>query len=268
MTAARAHSAGHTLRPAAAGQGGYRIVKKKKWIGHRTVFRTPAADVSARRRAVRLLLRHCVCVRMCTSNINPSAKETAVGNQQGTGSEPELIHLYDGRRRQAMETRCMKPSRARENREWVDSDKIPDNLKNAVVAIEDERFYKHHGVDWVRTIGAVKGWLLGGDAVRRLHDHAAAHQKHHGGQRLLGKAQGKRDLPRVCARKRDRRQGPHPGHVPEHDLPRLQQLRRTDCGDAVTSTRMYRSSIWRNAPCWQVSPTTRRSTTFITIPKR
>ena len=35
-------------------------------------------------------------------------------------------------------------------------------LKNAVVAIEDERFYKHHGVDWVRTIGAVKGWLLGG----------------------------------------------------------------------------------------------------------
>ena len=44
----------------------------------------------------------------------------------------------------------------------MDSDKIPDTLKNAVVAIEDERFYKHHGVDWVRTIGAVKGWLLGG----------------------------------------------------------------------------------------------------------
>ena len=45
--------------------------------------------------------------------------------------------------------------KGRENREWVDSDKIPDNLKNAVVAIEDERFYMHHGVDWWRTLGAV-----------------------------------------------------------------------------------------------------------------
>ena len=35
--------------------------------------------------------------------------------------------------------------KGKENREWVDSDKIPDTLKNAVVAIEDERFYKHHG---------------------------------------------------------------------------------------------------------------------------
>ena len=30
-----------------------------------------------------------------------------------------------------------------ESREWVDSDKIPQDLKNAVVAIEDERFSPH-----------------------------------------------------------------------------------------------------------------------------
>ena len=42
----------------------------------------------------------------------------------------------------------------------VVSDKMD---KTAVVAIEDERFYKHHGVDWWRTLGAVKGWVLGGD---------------------------------------------------------------------------------------------------------
>ena len=35
-----------------------------------------------------------------------------------------------------------------------------------------------------------------------------------------------------------------------------------------TLTRMYRSWIWQNPPCWQVLPTTRRFTTFITIPKR
>lgn len=42
-----------------------------------------------------------------------------------------------------------------ENRIWVDMDKIPENLKNAFIAIEDERFYNHSGVDWKRTIGAV-----------------------------------------------------------------------------------------------------------------
>ena len=40
------------------------------------------------------------------------------------------------------------------NRIWVDSSEIADDFKNAIVAIEDERFYKHHGVDLKRTIGA------------------------------------------------------------------------------------------------------------------
>ena len=34
------------------------------------------------------------------------------------------------------------------NRIIVSSDKIPDNLKNSFVAIEDERFYSHNGVDF------------------------------------------------------------------------------------------------------------------------
>lgn len=33
------------------------------------------------------------------------------------------------------------------NRIWLSSDRIPKNLKNAVVAIEDSRFYQHNGVD-------------------------------------------------------------------------------------------------------------------------
>ena len=45
------------------------------------------------------------------------------------------------------------------NREWVDSDKIPEIAKKAAVAIEDERFYKHHGVDFKRTAGAVFGYV-------------------------------------------------------------------------------------------------------------
>ena len=40
---------------------------------------------------------------------------------------------------------------AAENRIWCDSDEIPDVVKNALVSIEDRRFYSHRGVDWLRT---------------------------------------------------------------------------------------------------------------------
>ncbi len=53
---------------------------------------------------------------------------------------------------------------ADENRVWVDYDAIPDNMKNAFVAIEDQRFYKHHGVDLKRTAGAVINVLRNGDS--------------------------------------------------------------------------------------------------------
>ncbi len=37
---------------------------------------------------------------------------------------------------------------------YVPLDKIPDNMINAVIAIEDKRFMTHSGVDWRRTAGA------------------------------------------------------------------------------------------------------------------
>ncbi len=43
-----------------------------------------------------------------------------------------------------------------ENRIWVKIDNIPKNLQNAFVALEDKRFEKHSGVDWIRTCGVVK----------------------------------------------------------------------------------------------------------------
>lgn len=92
--------------------------------------------------------------------INPSAQETAAEISKGLGLN--LNSFIYAKKSDSDEYTLYETIKGKENREWVDSDKIPDTLKNAVVAIEDERFYKHHGVDWVRTIGAVKGWLLGG----------------------------------------------------------------------------------------------------------
>ena len=42
-----------------------------------------------------------------------------------------------------------------ENRIWVDIEEMPDALWQAAVAIEDERFFTHQGVDWKRTLSAV-----------------------------------------------------------------------------------------------------------------
>ena len=48
-----------------------------------------------------------------------------------------------------------------ENRIWVDFNNMPEHMKDAIVAIEDKRFYDHNGVDWIRTIGAMLNLLIG-----------------------------------------------------------------------------------------------------------
>lgn len=53
-----------------------------------------------------------------------------------------------------------------ENRIWVNLDDMSEYLPEAFIAIEDKRFYKHHGVDWIRTIGVfVKQNNQGGSTI-------------------------------------------------------------------------------------------------------
>ena len=47
-----------------------------------------------------------------------------------------------------------------ENRLMIDYEKLPDHLIDAVVAIEDERFFSHHGVDIKRTTAAIVTYVL------------------------------------------------------------------------------------------------------------
>ena len=47
-----------------------------------------------------------------------------------------------------------------ENRIWVSFNEIPQDMKDAFVAVEDKRFYKHGGVDWKRTISAFANYFL------------------------------------------------------------------------------------------------------------
>ena len=50
-----------------------------------------------------------------------------------------------------------------ENRIWVDLTEMPKAMPDAIVAIEDKRFYEHHGVDWYRTGSAVLALVSGSD---------------------------------------------------------------------------------------------------------
>lgn len=49
-----------------------------------------------------------------------------------------------------------------EDRIWIDGDEIPQHMKDALVAIEDKRFYTHKGVDWFRTARAALNMFTGG----------------------------------------------------------------------------------------------------------
>ncbi len=53
---------------------------------------------------------------------------------------------------------------ASEKRIWIPIDKMPKNLINAFVSIEDQRFFKHRGVDIKRTVGATLNYVLKGDS--------------------------------------------------------------------------------------------------------
>jgi len=49
--------------------------------------------------------------------------------------------------------------------EWLDYDEIPENMTNAMIAVEDKRFHSHLGVDPVRLSGAIIEGLTGDDRI-------------------------------------------------------------------------------------------------------
>ena len=48
------------------------------------------------------------------------------------------------------------------DRQWATLNEIPDSLIHAAIAIEDQRFYEHQGVDWITTVKACANMFFGG----------------------------------------------------------------------------------------------------------
>ena len=51
------------------------------------------------------------------------------------------------------------------DRQWVYYDDIPEAMINAAIAVEDHRFYKHQGVDWITTLQACARMFFGDSSV-------------------------------------------------------------------------------------------------------
>lgn len=51
---------------------------------------------------------------------------------------------------------------AERNKNNVELSQIPENLKNAYIDIEDERFYSHDGIDIKRTTAAIGSYIIHG----------------------------------------------------------------------------------------------------------
>ena len=77
-------------------------------------------------------------------------------------SQTSIIYAYD----KNGEIYEMQRLHGTENRIYVSLDEIPKHLQDAFIALEDARFPKHHGVDWIRFIAVfVKDQLSTGGST-------------------------------------------------------------------------------------------------------
>lgn len=72
-------------------------------------------------------------------------------NYKNNQSQTSVMYAYNENNKPVEVTRL----HGEENRIWVSYKNMPKNLINAFVSLEDKRFYKHSGVDWIRTIGVL-----------------------------------------------------------------------------------------------------------------
>lgn len=93
-------------------------------------------------------------------DVIPKAEEYAAGLDLDNLSleQTSIIYYID---RETGEERELQQLYSIQNRIWVSYDEIPLDLVNAAISIEDKRFPTHKGVDWIRTLAAVKEFAGG-----------------------------------------------------------------------------------------------------------
>lgn len=86
----------------------------------------------------------------CASYVNGDVKMN-IEEYKENQAQTTIIFAYD----QNNEPKELTRLHGEQNRVWISLDQIPDSLENAYIALEDKRFLKHDGVDWIRTFKSV-----------------------------------------------------------------------------------------------------------------
>ncbi|MBQ8971682.1 MAG: transglycosylase domain-containing protein, partial [Clostridia bacterium] len=73
------------------------------------------------------------------------------------GAQAQTSFIYDS------QGNLITEFKGSQNRIYVTIEDIPQELINAVISVEDARFYEHHGIDIKRQIGAIVNNLMGGN---------------------------------------------------------------------------------------------------------
>ena len=78
-------------------------------------------------------------------------------------NQTTIVYAYNEKQEPVEVTRL----HGSENRIWVSLSEMPEEMKQAAIAIEDKRFEKHNGVDWFRTASAIvkHGMSQGGSTI-------------------------------------------------------------------------------------------------------
>ena len=97
-----------------------------------------------------LTIISCYILGFCASYINGDPKIN-ISEYKENQAQTTIIYAYD-KNNEVVE---LKRLHGEQNRVWIEIKEIPDNLKKAYIALEDKRFRKHSGVDWLRTAKAV-----------------------------------------------------------------------------------------------------------------
>ena len=92
-----------------------------------------------------------VCILSYTISLVNGDKLIDLDAYKNSQDQTSIVYAYD----KNGETYEIARLHGEENRIWVDLSEIPEDVQNAFICLEDKRFYKHSGVDWMRTFKAV-----------------------------------------------------------------------------------------------------------------
>lgn len=101
-------------------------------------------------------------------------------------NETSIVYVKDSATGEFVEQQRMEGT----NSIWKDLEEMPLHMQHAIMAIEDERFYDHYGVDWKRTISAMANLVLhfsdveyGGSTITQQLVRLVTDEKEHSIQR-------------------------------------------------------------------------------------